>query len=267
MPETSVQLSDGARLRVRVQGGGPAVLLVRPLGGTIDLWGAFADALAVRRTVIAFDTRGTGSSPFLRSPITTRQLGRDAQEVLSLVGVARASVFGQSLGGMVATWLAIDSPAHVDRLVLASTAASGASFTHAGIWRGVRFTRCLFEHAEDVETCLARRVVSKATAGDRERMRQITAILHAQPTSRRTLALLGLAGAMHTAGARLRQIRSRTLCLAGEHDELLGQGPQRALAAAIPDARFDSIEGSGHDITLDAPERAAARVLAFLNEP
>ena len=266
MPITSVQLSDGARLRVRVKGSGPAVLLLRPLGGTLELWGTFADALALRHTVIAFDTRGTGGSSALRGPITTRRLARDARELIEHLAVARASVFGQSLGGMVATWLAIDAPSRVDRLVLASTAASGASFTHAGIWRGLGFTRCMLQRPEDVETCLAKRVLSNATATDPQRMREIAGELRARPTSRRTLALLGLAGAMHMPGARVREIRSRTLCLAGEHDDLLGASPQRSLAAAIPGAQFDTIDGAAHDITLDAPTAGASRVLAFLGE-
>ena len=46
---------------------------------------------------------------------------RDAVAVLDGLGVERAHVYGHSLGGRIAQWVAADHPERVDRLVLGAT--------------------------------------------------------------------------------------------------------------------------------------------------
>ena len=54
---------------------------------------------------------------------TPRDFARDVATALDTLGIKNACVFGASLGGMVAQWLAIDRPDLVSKLVLGSTTA------------------------------------------------------------------------------------------------------------------------------------------------
>lgn len=194
-------------------------------------------------------------------------MARDARVVVDHAGIERFAVCGQSLGGMVATWLAIDAAERVTELVLLSTALDGLAFAHAGLLRGARFARCLARPRAEVETCLAERVLSASfKEGHPDRVDDIKARIRAEPTPRRTLAIHALAGGMHSARPFARQVKARTLCIAGDRDELLGDAPQRALARAIAGARFETMRGAGHDLTLEAPEPTATCILAFLDE-
>ena len=53
----------------------------------------------------------------------TQQMAADMHKVLQSVGVEKACVFGVSMGGMIAQYLAIDFPEFVEKLVLAVTLA------------------------------------------------------------------------------------------------------------------------------------------------
>nr|WP_206031034.1 alpha/beta fold hydrolase [Rhodococcus sp. B10] len=76
-------------------------------------------------TVVTLDYRGTGHSTLGARPFTTRTLAQDAVRCLDAVGISRCHVFGTSMGGRVAQWLAIDAPHRVDRLVLGCTTPGG----------------------------------------------------------------------------------------------------------------------------------------------
>ena len=69
-------------------------------------------------------SRGTGDSAVGDTAgYTTRAFARDAVAVLDAAGIDRAHVYGHSMGGRVAQWLAIDAPHRVGALVLGATTA------------------------------------------------------------------------------------------------------------------------------------------------
>lgn len=271
-------MSDGERLAgiTRDDGGaaigyeigglehsGTPVLLIRPLGGTMALWGRFREQLEQQFRVIAFDLPGTGRSGQARRWVSTRSLSRDALRVLDELDVGLAHVFGLSLGGMIATWLGILAPTRVARLCIASTPARGLDLGGAGLRRELRLAACLARR--EVEVCLVHRVLSREfRAQQPEAVRKIEAIVRRDPASRVELLRLAAAGVSHDARAELRRIRATTLVLAGAHDGLVQPEHPRALARAIRDSRFELVPNSGHDLTLEQPQDTATRVARSL---
>ena len=259
-------MTDAAPLHHEFTGAGPGipVLLLRPIAGTIELWGSFRDRLADHRPVIACEARGVGRSPSSALPTTTRGMARDAAALLDHLGGNAVHVFGLSLGGMVATWLAIDRPDLVRGLVLASTPMRSLDFLRAAP-RGLGFAACLLRPAGAREACLTARVLSEPFRRDAPaRTAAILAEVTRERGSLRSLVVQAAAGAAHAPGARLEQIRAPTLCLAGGLDVLVGLGSMRSLAAAIPGAELDVISDAGHDLSLEQPVELARRVAAFL---
>ncbi len=249
---------------VRVEGEGPPLLLIRPLGGAMALWGRFGEALSRGFRTIAYDLPGVGRSSQARVTSSTRELARVAASVLDRVGVPRAHVFGLSLGGMIATWLAVDAPARVDRLVLASTMPWGLTARHGSPTRALSVARCLGLGDRDRAACLVRGVLSREFARARpDEVARIEALARTSPASLRAILAMIAAGARHDARRALERVRAETLILAGTRDTIADPASQRWMVQEIPRARFETID-SGHDPTLEAPDETAARVRGFL---
>ncbi len=230
------------------------------------IWGELAERLARRYDVLMFDPLGVGESsdiPWLHS---TRDMARDACELLDALDVPRAHVFGISLGGMVATWMAIDEPDRVDHLVLASTLAR----------RGV-VSRRIFRHAagalvrampygvERVEIAMLHEVVTRRFRREHgERMREIERSIGETPTKSANLLRIVLAATLHHADADVAKLRAKTLLVFGAEDPLLGRRSRAELEREIPNARVVILEGAGHDLGIERPRELADAILAFL---
>lgn len=261
------KLPDGGEIAYQICGprrGGIPVLLICPLGGSMALWGTFRELLSERLRVISFDLRGTGHSSPDRAWVSTQSLARDGLQVLAHLGVARAHVFGISLGGMTATWLAILAPARVAKLCLASTPARGIELNRAGLRRELALAACFARPIDEVEASLVDRILSpRFREIHPEEVRAIERCLRARPASRVALLKHALAGVLHDARRELRHIQAQTLVLAGENDTLLGTQAPRALSDGISRSTFAIVADSGHDLTLEQPLVTGRRVSQF----
>lgn len=264
-----IQLSNGRQLACEIEGqelSRPPILLVRPLGGSMALWGEFRRILSTRHRVLSFDLRGTGASTHeatLRD--TTKTFAEDCVRVLDYFRVPRAHVFGISLGGMTATWLAIQSPARVAKLCLASTPSCGLELTHVGLARAFSLAKCIFRPRNEVEPALVRRILSLRFRREHPHdVAHIDRVVRACPSDVRVLLAHILAGARHDARSDLHRIEAETLVLAGEEDRLLRPKRARALASRIPRASFEVMVAAGHDLTLERPRETATRVAEFV---
>ncbi len=261
------RLPDGGEIAYEICGqshGGIPVLLICPLGGSMALWGTFRELLSEDLRVISFDLRGTGHSSPDPAWVSTRSLARDGLRVLAQLGVERAHVFGISLGGMTATWLAILAPARVARLCLASAPARGLELSRAGLRRELALAACFARPRDEVEASLVDRILSpRFREHHPDEVRGIERCLRARPASRVALFKHALAAMLHDARGELGHIRAPTLVLAGEDDALLGTEAPRALAAGIPRSTFEIVADSGHDLALEQPLVTGTRVSQF----
>lgn len=112
-----------ALLRIHIvtwPGPGDAVPLVL-LHGIWDTWQTFAQVgaqLAPERTVHALDLRGHGESDKPEAGYSHADYAADLRDVLDNLGLARVELLGFSLGSLIATQFAADSPGRVARLIL-----------------------------------------------------------------------------------------------------------------------------------------------------
>ena len=264
------RLPDGGWLAYQMSGvrRAPPILLHRPLGGSMTLWEDFAARLGTRLHVVAFDPRGVGRSSDVPPLHSTRAMARDAVALLDVLGVLRAHVFGISLGGMVASWMAIEAPERIGRLVLASTPPDASSVSYHAIIKAFDFARCFGHRGVECEVCLVERVLSRRFRwAHPERVAEIERLVRYVPARRKNLLRLAIAAARHHAGRELHRVTMDTLLVYGGLDPLVGRSTREALLHDLPGASLEVFPDAGHDLTLEKPHVLADRVIAFVLAP
>ncbi|HYJ75212.1 MAG TPA: alpha/beta hydrolase [Kineosporiaceae bacterium] len=135
--ELSVEGADGVRLRVRVGGEGPPVVLLHGHPRTHTTWHRVAPLLvAAGHRVVCPDLRGYGRSD---KPATTpdhasyskRAMAGDVRAVMGALGHPRFAVVGHDRGSYVALRLALDSPDVVTHLVVVDCVPIGEALARA----------------------------------------------------------------------------------------------------------------------------------------
>lgn len=116
--------ANGVRLHYQVEGQGPAVLLLHPVGLDLTWWEPQVEAFRSEFQVIRLDFRGHGKSEVAPPPYTLADFANDAHALNVHLGIGPVHVAGLSLGGMVAQVLALAYPRDVRSLVLAATACT-----------------------------------------------------------------------------------------------------------------------------------------------
>src|SRR6266480_6057954 len=113
---------NGSRVNYVEMGEGPPVVLVHGLSGCWQNWLENIPQLARRHRVLALDLAGFGESELPHEEISIPGYGRFIDAFLGELGIERASLVGNSMGGFIAAETAIAHPSRVERLVLVSAA-------------------------------------------------------------------------------------------------------------------------------------------------
>ncbi len=112
---------NGLRLNYELDGQGPPVLLLHPVGLDLTWWEPQVEALRSEFQVLRMDFRGHGKSQIAPPPYTLADFAADTHALLGALRIGPAHVIGLSLGGMVAQVLALEYPRNVRSLVLSNT--------------------------------------------------------------------------------------------------------------------------------------------------
>src|SRR5215204_7072721 len=115
----------GHRISYRSGGRGPALLLLHGITNSSETWEHVAQRLIRRFTVIAPDLLGHGRSATPRGDYSLGAHASGARDVLTALGIERATVVGHSLGGGIAMQFAYQFPERSERLVLVASGGLG----------------------------------------------------------------------------------------------------------------------------------------------
>jgi 2-succinyl-6-hydroxy-2,4-cyclohexadiene-1-carboxylate synthase len=271
---------DGLRWAVRVEGSGPALLLLHGFTGSGSSWagGLTGAALEAGFSVILPDLPGhggtawTAAGPVDRGDIARASVERAADDLVALlrtVGRDRAHVVGYSLGARVALRLAIAHPAHVLRLVLEAPSAGLAGADERAVRRAADEALARTIEQDGIASFVDAWERTPVLAGERRLGSDARA---AQRAIRLAHDPAGLAASLRAAGQgameplhdRLGEIVAPTLVIVGDDDPVRDRAA--AVAAGIPGARSGVIAGAGHAPHLEAPVAFQRLVLGFISE-
>lgn len=121
-PQSGYAPINGLQMYYEIHGsGGTPLLLLHGGLFNIDLqFGELLPSLAENRQVIATDFQGHGRTNDIDRPLATADLASDVVGLLQHLGVPQVDVFGFSVGGAVAEYLAIRHPELVRKVIISS---------------------------------------------------------------------------------------------------------------------------------------------------
>jgi len=115
----------GHRAVYRVAGSGPTVVLIHGMVNSSRHWQEVAERLAGSYRVVAPDLIGHGDSATPRGDYSLGAHAAGIRDLLTTIGVERATIVGHSLGGGVAMQFFYQFPQRTERLVLISSGGLG----------------------------------------------------------------------------------------------------------------------------------------------
>jgi pimeloyl-ACP methyl ester carboxylesterase len=255
----------GCRLAFRVEGSGPPVVLVQGVGVAGSGWMPQVRGLRARFRCLTFDNRGMGASQPAGTAITVDQMAEDTLRLMTQLGWESAHVVGHSLGGPVALEMALSAPDRVRSLSLLCTLARGRDATRL-TWRmlGLGLRSRIGPRAARRRAFLEMVMPPDALRGvDRDRLAARLAPLFGHDLADQPpIALKQLAALRAWDGSeRLARLQGiPTLVMSADHDPIAPPQYGRALAEAIPGARFLHFDDASHGL----PIQHAARVNEIL---
>jgi pimeloyl-ACP methyl ester carboxylesterase len=111
---------NGMQMYYEVSGAGEPLIVLHGAYMNIPTMGPIIPKLAQTHKVYALELQGHGRTNDIDRPITYPNLADDVSAFMDAIGLAKADVFGYSMGSIAGLQLAIRHPAKVNKLVFAS---------------------------------------------------------------------------------------------------------------------------------------------------
>ncbi len=256
---------DGVTTYYRVQGQGPALVLLHGLGSSHLSWEAVEPALAAHFTVYTLDLPGFGYSDKPAGYGSARHEAAFVDHFLATLGVARATVVGHSMGGAAALWLAAEHPARVERLVVVNAAGIGPPAT---IFR-VTGLPIVGELLLKLTTPASMRALMGTAYLHKQVLTPALAARYARfawtPGAQRALVEHARGYDVDRAALRpaLAQISVPTLIVWTDRDPYFSLSVARDLQRALSSARLEILDDTGHIPQEEQPDRFAQVLLQW----
>jgi 3-oxoadipate enol-lactonase / 4-carboxymuconolactone decarboxylase len=238
----------------------PVLLLGSSLGTTADLWEAQLPALSARFRVVRYEHPGHGGSPTF-DVASIADLGSAVVALLDHLGVARASLAGISLGGMVSMWVAAHAPERVDRLVLCCTSAH---LPPPERWTE-RAAAVRASGTASLLPILQERWFAAGARTDRKLVNFVAAMLESVDDEGYARCCVAIGGM--DLRAELARITAPTLVIGGAVDPVCTPAMLLELQDGIAGAALTLLAGASHLANLDAPERFTMAMVDHLVGP
>lgn len=267
---------SGGTSNAIVTGRGPPLLLVHGGMGTNSQWAPILAQLAARHRVFAPDRPACGlASGFdYHGADVEAHAAQFLAETMDALGLPRATLVGNSMGGRWALALAMRHPERVEKLVLVGAPAGAEGGPVPGPTRAMRFPgirRIVARFAEKGGAKGTRDFYASSLAAHPER--QPDAFWEAMgadaasnvrrwlPFVENVVRFNGHVGGGLNLDGRLGDVEVPTHFVWGEKDAFAGPGRGREVARAMPKATFEEIPDAGHLPWIDAPDAVAEAIL------
>jgi 3-oxoadipate enol-lactonase len=253
---SSVKVSNMESIYYEIHGDGPALVLAHGMGGNHASWFNQVPFFSRWFKVITFDHRGFGNSGDLEGGADRSRFPDDLKDLFDQLGIAKAILVAQSMGGGTCATFAVHHPEKVSALVLADTLV------------GLTIPDSLRPRMDSVRSATSGlpqldRVLSSSF---REREPALTH-LYTQLNSFNGNARGSLRGNLPGISVdQLSASRIPILFLVGSKDILFPPDLVKPIHQLIPNSSYDEIADSGHSVYFEKPREFNGALLRFLKE-
>jgi 3-oxoadipate enol-lactonase len=255
---------NGIRMYYESHGEGEAVVFAHGAGGNHLSWWQQVPHFSKSYRCITFDHRGFGRSTDVEGGPGAVAFVEDLRALLDHLGIEKAFLVAQSMGGATCMGFAVAYPERVRALVMADTTGTMDD-------DGLRARRKAFTESQPAPFTLTGRAYNPALKDRRPELAFLyDAIMALNPP--RDLAALQVQRAEREIAttARLASLRVPVLFVCGEKDAIVPPEIIQYAASLVPDARYVQTAGAGHSVYFEEPEafnRAVSEFFASVGEP
>ena len=270
--EQTVRTPDGIDLHTQSVGGGDTVLFIHEFAGDLRSWEPQVRRFSRSYHCVTYNARGYPPSGTPDDPAAYSQQHAlsDAVAVLDGLGVQRAHVFGNSMGGFAALFLAMRHPQRVRSAVAAGT-GYGAHPEAAQQFRK-ECTTIAARLKERGVSAMAREYMSGPARVQYQNKdpigwERLVAELGQHSTTGSVMTLLGVQRerpSLHDLERDLAAVPVPVLILAGDEDDGC-LDTSLWLKRVIPRAGLAVVPKSGHTVNLEEPDIVNGIVADFWN--
>jgi len=253
-------VKDGLRLYYEDTGGdAPVLLFLHGAGGNHLSWWQQAPVFAEEYRCVTVDQRGFGQSPDVPGGPGPAALATDALALLDHLGIRRAALVAQSMGGWAAVGAAVRAPERLWAVVMANTVGNLTNPDIAAL-------RQKLAAASPPRPP----VLWHAALGPTFRKTQpVRSFLYAQIAGLNAplpAEFREQLGRLTTPVDRYAAAGVPTFFLTSDEDGLIWPELSQKAHEHVPGSRFERVEGAGHSTYFERPDVFNREVGAFLKE-
>lgn len=246
----------------KVVGQGPALVLLHGWGVNSAVWQPIIAPLSEHFTLYLVDLPGFGESPALES----YSLPSISEAILEVVPQS-AIWCGWSLGGLIATYAALNYPQHVTKLIQVSSSLKFVADEH---WAGVDaalFDNFLLGLQTNPQKTLTRFIALQAMGCDSARQDSSTLkkLLSGTKEAQQEALIAGLKLlAESDLRASFSTLSPPCLALFGQFDSLVPLQAIKEISALLPQIQVQLFEKSSHAPFISEHERFCEQIINFI---
>ncbi len=262
--ETKTVPVGDIEIAYKIFGKGNPILLINGFTATLDFWDPIMLAkLASNHTVITFDNRGIGNTTSGDKKFTITQFANDTSGLLDALNIKKADVMGWSMGGMIAQELALANPDKVGKLIIYASTCGGNETAPPSSEVMEVFENQSGTQSERVQKLLPLLFPAEWRTQNPSYFKNLpttTEIVPDKTIAHQMEAIFSWTGTCN----QLKNIIQPTLVIVGNEDILTPPANSLLITNNIPGAWFVQMQGGGHALSLQYPEKFSNIILTFL---
>ena len=269
-----VHVTEGevdADIHVNDMGQGAAVVMLHGSGPGASGWSNFhrnvQPFVDAGYRVVLVDSPGFNKSDSIVTASRDGAYAKAVKGVLDALGIDRAHLIGNSMGGATAMRMALDYPERVDRLIMMGGGSVGSSITTPMPTEGLKRLRGLYEAPtmDNLRRMLDIFVYDPSRLTDDLIQGRYENMVRRPEHLSNFLASLKLSGGTRADfSSRLSTIRSPSLIVWGRDDRFVPLDLGMRMLWGIPDAQMHVFSQCGHWAQWEHADRFNGLVLDFL---
>ena len=265
MPYTKV---NDINLYYEIHGEGEPLVLIPGLGAIINMDVSRFTGFSEYYRIINIHNRGVGKSDKPDISYTFNMMASDIAELLEILGVDKAHIWGHSMGGGIAQQFTVDYPDKVISLILACTDPGlkhSIGFESSPAGRMTPEERANRSPEDRINGTISSCLTEEFIKNNPEIVEKIKSLLSMNPPDpiglKRQSETLFVSPDIYD---RLPDIKAPTLVIAGDKDIAINPENSRLLASRMPNSELVIIKNVGHMYDVEAPEEVSKIELDFL---